>query len=47
MSVESVKSGNRPIHLFAGHGDVTSGETGAPGEKPFIKAVKARMKELA
>ena len=47
MGVEGIKSGNRPIHLFAGHGDVTRGETGAPGEKAFIKAVKARMAELS
>ena len=47
MSVDAVKSGARPLHFFAGHGDVTSGQTGAPGEKGFVKAVKLRLKELA
>ena len=47
MSVDAVKSGARPLHFFAGHGDVTSGQTGAPGEKGYVKAVKLRLKELA
>lgn len=47
MSVDAVKNGSRPLHFFAGHGDVTTGQTGAPGEKAYVKAVKLRLKELA
>ena len=47
MGVEAVRNGTRPLHFFAGHGDVTSGQTGAPGEKGYVKAVKLRLKELA
>jgi hypothetical protein len=47
MGVEAVRNGTRPLHFFAGHGDVTSGQTGAPGEKGYVKAVKLRLKDLA
>ena len=47
MGVEAVRNGTRPLHFFAGHGDVTAGETGATGEKEYVKAVKLRLKELA
>jgi len=47
MGVPNVASGARPLHFFAGHGDLTTGQTGAPGEKEYVKAVKLRLKEIA
>lgn len=43
MSNEGVSSGQRPMHFFVGHGDVITGQTGAPGEREMNRAV---IKEL-
>ena len=47
MSVDNVRTGKRGLHFFAGHGDVTTGQTGAPGEKAYVKRVQDRLAELA
>ena len=49
MSNEGVSSGKRQLHFFVGHGDVITGQTGAPGEREMnravIKALQKRAKE--
>ena len=47
MSVENVKSGKRPLHFFVGHGDVISGQTGAPGEREMNRAVIKALQKRA
>ena len=49
MSNEGVSSGQRQLHFFVGHGDVISGQTGAPGEREMnrevIKILQRKAKE--
>ena len=47
MKNEGVKSGQRPLHFFVGHGDVISGQTGAPGEREMNRAVITALQKRA
>ena len=47
MSNEGVSSGQRPLHFFVGHGDVITGQTGAPGEREMNRAVIAVLQKRA
>ena len=47
MSNEGVKSGQRPLHFFVGHGDVITGQTGAPGEREMNRAVMTALSRRA
>ena len=47
MSNEGVKSGKRQLHFFVGHGDVITGQTGAPGEREMNRAVITALQKRA
>ena len=47
MSNEGVSSGKRQLHFFVGHGDVITGQTGAPGEREMNRAVITALQKRA
>ena len=47
MSVPNVADGSRQLHFFNGHGDVVTGQTGAPGEREMNRAVMSEVQRLA
>lgn len=47
MKSEGVRTGQRPLHFFVGHGDVITGQTGAPGEREMNRAVITALQQRA